>query len=292
MSSIAYISDEKMVEYHRTNGNQTVNFWRLSLKGFERFDVGDLLFFLDKRYTHPQTKEKGIIGYGRAKTIRTMSVRRTWDQYGTMNGYTSYDMFEEAILNRTKDNKLPKQIQSIELEDIKFFAAPIYLHEVDFKLTKRLESFTYLEDEENSIVLNLLNKGLEIGIDQWFTKVHKHALGVKDIKEDIDHQRLRDVIASIRTEWTQIQETMIPSNEEIYKIGSIGYTYKGNKKAAVLLPCSSIKNQIYPLLGISWVIKKELDDFKFSISLCIKNQSVTQPYQDLIQRMNLELVDI
>ncbi|MDE8070272.1 hypothetical protein PT191_06680 [Erysipelothrix rhusiopathiae] len=44
MSSIAYISDEKMVEYHRTNGNQTVNFWRLSLKGFERFDVGDLFF--------------------------------------------------------------------------------------------------------------------------------------------------------------------------------------------------------------------------------------------------------
>ncbi|MDE8209604.1 hypothetical protein PT115_09165, partial [Erysipelothrix rhusiopathiae] len=44
--------------------------------------------------------------------------------------------------------------------------------------------------------------------------------------------------------------------------------HEGNKKAAVLLPCSSIKNQIYPLLGISWVIKKELDDFKFSISLC------------------------
>ncbi|MBK2402236.1 MULTISPECIES: hypothetical protein [Erysipelothrix] len=292
MSSIAYISDEKMIEYHRINGNQTVNFWRLSLKGFERFDVGDLLFFLDKRYIHPQTKEKGIIGYGRAKTVRTMSVKRTWDQYGTMNGYTSFEMFEEAILNRTKDHEVPKQIQSIELEDLKFFAAPIYLHEVDFKLTKRLESFTYLEDDDQNTVLNLLNKGLEIGLDEWFTKVHKHELSERDIIQDLEHQRLRDILSSIRTEWTLIQESMISTNQEKYKIGPIGYTYYGNKTASISLPCSSLKNQIYPLLGISWVIKKELEDFKFSISLCIKNQTASQSYKDLIQQMNLELVDI
>ncbi|CAM2829355.1 hypothetical protein [Erysipelothrix tonsillarum] len=292
MSSIAYISDEKMIEYHRINGNQTINFWRLSVKGFERFDVGDLLFFLDKRLIHPKTKEKGIIGYGRAKNIRTMSVKRTWEQYDQMNGYTSYETFEEAILNLTKDNSLPRQIQSIELEQVKFFAAPIYLNEVDFKLTKRLESFTYLEEDHSDVSLKLLEKGKRIGIDEWFTIIHDHALSEKDIEEDIHHQRIRDVLSKIRCEWTNIQETMIQTNELIYKVGSIGYTYHGAKQASIYLPCSSLRNQIYELLGISWVIKKELEDIKFSFVICTKNQTSPEPYKALIHRMNLELLDI
>ena len=86
MSSIAYISDERMIEFHRSNGHRSINFWRLSTKRFERFDVGSLLFFIDKRYIHPVTKEKGIIGYGRARSVRTMSIKRTWDEYQYMNG--------------------------------------------------------------------------------------------------------------------------------------------------------------------------------------------------------------
>ena len=62
MSSIAYVSDDRMLEFHRMSGNTSMNFWRLSLKNFERFSIGDLLFFIDRRNPHPLTKEKGIIG--------------------------------------------------------------------------------------------------------------------------------------------------------------------------------------------------------------------------------------
>lgn len=30
MASIAYITDKKMIEYHRLNGNHSINFWKPS----------------------------------------------------------------------------------------------------------------------------------------------------------------------------------------------------------------------------------------------------------------------
>lgn len=46
MSSIAYTTDQEMIEYHRLCGNRDVNFWRLSARaGFTDFKRGDLLFF-------------------------------------------------------------------------------------------------------------------------------------------------------------------------------------------------------------------------------------------------------
>lgn len=49
MSSIAYITDSKMIQYHRLNGNRSLNFWRPSVNmNFSDFNKGDLLFFLAK----------------------------------------------------------------------------------------------------------------------------------------------------------------------------------------------------------------------------------------------------
>jgi hypothetical protein len=65
MSSIAYITDKNMIEFHRLNGNSTINFWRPSIgKRFTDFHPGDLLFFLAKGTERGSTKEKGLIGYG------------------------------------------------------------------------------------------------------------------------------------------------------------------------------------------------------------------------------------
>ena len=58
MASIAYITDKKMIEYHRLNGNHSINFWKPSnTKKISDFHNGDLLFFLAKgtetvSYTH------------------------------------------------------------------------------------------------------------------------------------------------------------------------------------------------------------------------------------------------
>ena len=61
MSSIAYITDSKMLEMHRLNAHKTMNFWRLSNKiNFSDFNKGDLVFFLSKDKQHLRKKEKGI----------------------------------------------------------------------------------------------------------------------------------------------------------------------------------------------------------------------------------------
>ena len=44
MSSIAYITDHQMIEYHRLNGNRIINFWKPStMKKISDFNPGDFL---------------------------------------------------------------------------------------------------------------------------------------------------------------------------------------------------------------------------------------------------------
>ena len=64
MASIAYVSDQNMLDFHRINGSQEIVFWRLSTKKFSSFMPGDLLFFLSKAPETIKNNEKGIVGYG------------------------------------------------------------------------------------------------------------------------------------------------------------------------------------------------------------------------------------
>lgn len=92
MASIAYITDRNMIEFHRLNGNRTMNFWRPSnSKKFTDFKPGDLLFFLAKGSERGRHREKGIVGYGRFQKAHTLSFRQMWNVYGTENGYASED---------------------------------------------------------------------------------------------------------------------------------------------------------------------------------------------------------
>lgn len=282
MSSIAYISDEKMLEYHRSCGNRHINFWRLSIKKFERFGDGDLLFFIDKRHVHPQTKEKGIIGYGRARKIRTMSVKRTWTEYEEMNGYQSYQLYKEAILNISKDNVIPKQIQSIELDHVVFFKGPVYLSEVDFELTRNLESFTYLR---NNVAQEFLEKSDRIGIDSWFALMNQN-IEINLIYEDIQEQKIRNVLSKINIDWTYQQEMLLNNIEDIQKIGPLGYRYN-EMKSDIYIPCSSLKNQYYEILGIATWIKKELEDFKFNAYVVMRNTGSHDDQQKYLKSSNL-----
>ena len=66
MSAIAYITDSKMLDFHRLNINSTMNFWRLSNKiSFSDFGENDLVFFLSKDKKMMNKGEKGIVGFGR-----------------------------------------------------------------------------------------------------------------------------------------------------------------------------------------------------------------------------------
>ena len=149
MSSIAYITDSKMLEMHRLNAHKTMNFWRLSNKiNFSDFNKGDLVFFLSKDKQHQLKKEKGIVGYGRLKEIYLTSVKNMWKKFGKENGFNTYEEFEESLIKLSKDNKLPNKISSFYLENVSFFQAPIYLSECGMKISNNVESYIYLKPDD------------------------------------------------------------------------------------------------------------------------------------------------
>jgi len=155
MSSIAYITDSKMLELHRLNNHKTMNFWRLSNNNnFSDFTVDDLVFFLSKDKEHMNQKEKGIVGFGRVKQIHLCSVKQMWETYEDLNGYKTLEEFKDAILAVSKDKKLPKKISSFYLEDVVFFQ-PVYLSECGLNISRNVESYIYIKPEE--VVFRLLD---------------------------------------------------------------------------------------------------------------------------------------
>ncbi|MDO4198056.1 MAG: hypothetical protein Q4D13_03570 [Erysipelotrichaceae bacterium] len=155
MSCIAYITDSKMLELHRLNNHKTMNFWRLSNNvSFSDFSIGDLVFFLSKDREHSNKKEKGIVGFGRLKSIEISSVTKMWDKYGELNGYWNLEDFKTAIAKVSKDKKIPKKISSFYLESVTFFQ-PLYLSECGMNISNNVESYIYLDDEVSRKLLEL-----------------------------------------------------------------------------------------------------------------------------------------
>jgi hypothetical protein len=167
MAAIAYVTDEKMIEFHRCNGSQSIVFWRLSAKNFQDFKQGDLLFFLAKDLQTKQSKEKGLMGYGRLRDSKSMSVSLLWKKYGNMTGYNSKKELIEAITKSSKSKTLPKKINCLLLDKVFFFQSPIYLSQFGFNINSNLESFTYLDRHEGKLTLDILQQASKVGLDFW-----------------------------------------------------------------------------------------------------------------------------
>ncbi len=164
MSSIAYVTDEKMLEYHRLCRNKDILFWRLSSrKKFTDFRKGDLLFFF-ARPAH--TRRKGLIGYAHFDSVRRLSLRQMWNQYGTATGYDSQLLLSEAISKAAK-GKIPPQMSCLILTDVVFFVSPIYPEEAGIEIPKNLESYCYLDRNNPRITVDILNIAEQRGIDLW-----------------------------------------------------------------------------------------------------------------------------
>ena len=165
MSSIAYVTDENMLEYHRLCGNKDINFWRLTTKAsFKHFQKGDLLFF----YAYTQhSKKKGFVGYGHFEESHDLTLTQMWKKYGTLNGYDSKEELEEAIKDASRSSTVPEKMNCLVLKDIIFFVSPVYPSEVGLKLSEKLESYTYIDASDPSTTARILRKAEEIGIDAW-----------------------------------------------------------------------------------------------------------------------------
>ncbi len=175
-----------MIEFHRLNGNSTINFWRPSIgKRFTDFHPGDLLFFLAKGTERGSTKEKGLIGYGRYISISRLSFKQMWKQYGTLNGYMSDLDFKEAIIKVSKTKTMAPLLSGLTLTDIVFFQAPVYLSEMGIKISNSVESYIYLDKENSEATVRILKKASQTGVDAWTSAVSHHAPMETVFEEDL-----------------------------------------------------------------------------------------------------------
>ena len=164
MSSIAYVTDEKMLEYHRLCRNKAILFWRISSKKkFTDFKKGDLLFFFSRSH---MTRKKGLVGYAHFDSVKRLSLTQMWKKYGQFTGYDSFMLLSDAISKAAK-GEIPKQMSCLYLEDVVFFLSPIYPEEVGLKIPVNLESYCYLDRSDPRITVNILNKAKDRGIDLW-----------------------------------------------------------------------------------------------------------------------------
>lgn len=172
MSSIAYITDHRMIEYHRLNGNQTIIFWRpTSQKKFTDFQEGEYLFFLAKGSEKGKQKEKGIIGYGRYTKEYVLSFHDMWKKFKTLCGYRNKEQLYEAIMRVAKNQTLPEKIHCLRLENIIFFQTPIYLSELNIHISKQVESYIYLDQEDIFVSSEIIKKASTFGQDVWSSMV-------------------------------------------------------------------------------------------------------------------------
>lgn len=182
MSSIAYVCDESMVEYHRLSQHKEILFWRIATKRkFSDFHVGDLLFFYAKT---PLSSQKKFIGYGHYSELKKMSLNQMWNQYGELTGYYSQDSLKQAI-QRASRNHIPTKMNCLVLKNVVFFARPIDKNEINLKLSKSLESFAYIDHQQPSATSDLLKIAEQEGINIWSNSIDKQTneVFVKDAIE-------------------------------------------------------------------------------------------------------------
>lgn len=248
MSSIAYVTDQQMIEFHRINGNDGMNFWRPSVgKRFSDFTEGDLLFFLAKGSNNRVSKEKGLIGYGRFTHAESLSSKQMWTRYENLNGYPTEELLRQAILRVSKSSTLPPKISCLHLKDVVFFQSPVYLSHLGLTISKNVESFIYLDKEDPEMTTKILLKANEIGIDFWTSAISKSNPSTTVFDDDLNWHVLRKI------------ETVIPSY----------YCLEDQRKAYRLL--SKHKNEV---ATAHWLSSKkqaliEFDHNKIIITLAI-----------------------
>lgn len=177
MANIAYITDEKMLMFHRLNNHKKINFWRVSTKSFGNLGQGELVFFISKAKKDRHLSEKGILGFGCVKKFYCTDIKNMWKKFKELNGASSYEGFLE-LYNHYQNKKENIKLSSLFLERVTFFQNAIFLSDLGFKVSRHLESFVYLSDEMS---VKLLSEAKKIGLDFW-TNDENYVLDEEELK--------------------------------------------------------------------------------------------------------------
>ena len=248
MSSIAYVTDQQMIEFHRINGNDGMNFWRPSVgKRFSDFAEGDLLFFLAKGSNNHISKEKGLIGYGRFTHAESLSAKQMWTRYENLNGYPTESLLKQAILRVAKSDTLPPKISCLHLKDVVFFQSPLYLSDLGLKISKNVESFIYLDKDDPEMTTKILLKANEIGIDYWTSAVSKSNPSSTVFDDDLSWHLLRKIEMDVPSFYRIEDQRKITRLLSRYKNDHLGVHWLSSLKQALI---EFDENSIILTLGI------------------------------------------
>jgi len=167
MSSIAYVTDEQMMEYHRLCGNREMNFWRLSPKTeFTDFKPGDLLFFYART---PQSRKRSFLGYAHFRSASVLTLKKMWERYETKNGYDNIEQMKRAIESSARDHRVPAKMSCLYLDGAIFFRSPIDPRDAGIRLSNSLESFTYIDQGNPGATVRILKLAEEIGVNDFWS---------------------------------------------------------------------------------------------------------------------------
>ncbi|MDO4191780.1 MAG: hypothetical protein Q4D24_00630 [Erysipelotrichaceae bacterium] len=230
MSSIAYVTDTNMIEYHRLCGTREMNFWRLSSKkDFKDFRKGDLLFFY-ARGKH--RRKKGFVGYAHYVRTHKLSIKQMWKRYGTSNGYDNIKALEDAIFKAAKDRPVPEKMNCLYLTDAVFFQSPVYPEEVGLQISENLESFCYLDQDDPQTTVRILRKAEENGIDLWSASQSFEPENI--FRQDEFRHNLALISTVIGKEGWNKKETMRAAKLAQTKAAEEGWEYIRNSRTDCL----------------------------------------------------------
>lgn len=281
MSSIAYITDSKMLEHHRLHNHETMNFWRVTANtNFSDFTVNDLVFFLSKDKEQMSQKEKGIVGFGRVKKINVSSINKMWKDYKQDNGYNTIEEFKAAIKAVSKERRLPRKISSFYLENVTFFQ-PIYLSEFDLKISKNIESYIYIQQDE--VVKKLLKLAKENN-DIWTSENNETKIEHEEKLYSIfmAHKKIGNIEYDEKKEskiFKYLQKEKENTKYEFIK-NCKTELYRLNEDELEILMYLEKENEIRNLIGQAKLFKNELSiiDSKINVTFKTTNKDIKVEY--------------
>lgn len=296
MAAIAYVTDEKMLEYHRYKGSDSIVFWRLSSKNFTGFKYGDLLFFLSKGAETKRSNEKGIVGYGCFTSRSNLSIDGMWRKYGTKTGYNTKNELYDAISKSCKSETLPSKINCLVLEKVMFFQSPVYLSQLGYEISNKLESFTYLDKNEGRQTLKILQAAQEVGIDLWSASQNEN-------DDDSFHKQIVHYQIATMLENSQIVVSEKVSNR-VYKMysdentewinsGHYSFIKQANKNDLYYIyqPTKDAKESYYSLVGrlltLKSSIEKEIEE-KINLTV-ISTTTLNEIQRDILTNNNIHV---
>lgn len=284
MSSIAYISDEKMIEFHRLYSHDEINFWRLSTREFSDFTKNDFLFFLVKT---PLRKEKGIVGFGKLNEMQDLSVRQMWNRFGTKNGYHTYESLHEAIASANKQEKLPKKCSCLTLKEVVFFEAPLYLSDFGFKLHDNLESFTYIDTHQDT-TSKILEAAIDIGRDLW--SITTGTLSRVSFEEELLRHQISEKLKHFKLFGDPRHQRLSRQFDSNLQLPVSPYVFFENK--TLYLPCLLMSDKhVLSVYGLVSYLMDEFEQLNGNI-IAYTDKKISPKVRDLFTSRTVRLVHV